>query len=191
MLYKFKCKATGDLIMPGGVEEARLTDISDAYMHETLQMEVLILEKLHQYERASLDRIFEPFFTTKGPDKGTGDHPSPDYINVAASTTSGTYASGRVSVSAPTAKLETFFLQVVREAQAAVSSAGHEHAEAKRRVRLQVESSRALDLLMQFLDLHRLILGPLLRARLAPPPPHPPHQPQQRPDQPDGNRTQS
>ncbi len=33
-----------------------------------------------------------------GPGSGTGDHPSPDYINVAASTTSGTLASGRVSV---------------------------------------------------------------------------------------------
>lgn len=36
-----------------------------------------------------------------GPNPGTGDHPSPDYINVAASTTSGTYASGRFSVSGP------------------------------------------------------------------------------------------
>ena len=33
-----------------------------------------------------------------GPGAGSGDHPSPDYINVAASTTSGTLASGRVSV---------------------------------------------------------------------------------------------
>ncbi|MFN8486132.1 MAG: S8 family serine peptidase [Caldilineaceae bacterium] len=33
-----------------------------------------------------------------GPDLGTGDHPSPDYINVAASTTSGTLAAGRVGV---------------------------------------------------------------------------------------------
>jgi uncharacterized protein (DUF885 family) len=37
-----------------GVQEARLTDISDAYLRETLQMEALILEKLRQYERASL-----------------------------------------------------------------------------------------------------------------------------------------
>ena len=37
-----------------------------------------------------------------GPNLGTGDHPSPDYINVAASTTSGTYASGRVGQSGPT-----------------------------------------------------------------------------------------
>jgi|GEM_PF-399915 len=36
-----------------------------------------------------------------GPDKGTGDHSSPDYISVAASTTSGTYAAGRVKVTAP------------------------------------------------------------------------------------------
>lgn len=33
-----------------------------------------------------------------GPAAGTGDHPSSEYINVAASTTSGTLASGRVSV---------------------------------------------------------------------------------------------
>lgn len=33
-----------------------------------------------------------------GPGLGTGDHPSPHYINVAASTTGGTLASGRVSV---------------------------------------------------------------------------------------------
>ena len=32
-----------------------------------------------------------------GPGLGTGDHPSTDYINVAASTTSGTLATGRVS----------------------------------------------------------------------------------------------
>jgi subtilisin family serine protease len=37
-----------------------------------------------------------------GPGLGTGDHPSPDYINVAASTTSGTLAAGGVSVTAPT-----------------------------------------------------------------------------------------
>ncbi|MBX3053933.1 MAG: S8 family serine peptidase [Caldilineaceae bacterium] len=37
-----------------------------------------------------------------GPNLGTGDHPSPEYINVAASTTSGTYASGRVGQSGPT-----------------------------------------------------------------------------------------
>jgi len=37
-----------------------------------------------------------------GPNLGTGDHPSPDYINVAASTTSGTYASGRVGQHGPT-----------------------------------------------------------------------------------------
>ncbi|MEM7798099.1 MAG: S8 family serine peptidase [Chloroflexota bacterium] len=36
-----------------------------------------------------------------GPGKGTGDHPSPDYINVAASTTSGTIAAGRLNVTAP------------------------------------------------------------------------------------------
>ncbi|MCL5275150.1 MAG: S8 family serine peptidase [Chloroflexi bacterium] len=36
-----------------------------------------------------------------GPDLDTSDHASPDYINVAASTTTGTYASGRLSVSAP------------------------------------------------------------------------------------------
>jgi subtilisin family serine protease len=33
-----------------------------------------------------------------GPGLGTSDHPSPDYINVAASTTGGTLAAGRVSV---------------------------------------------------------------------------------------------
>jgi len=36
-----------------------------------------------------------------GPNLGTGDHPSPEYINVAASSTSGTYATGRVSMTAP------------------------------------------------------------------------------------------
>lgn len=36
-----------------------------------------------------------------GPNLGTADHPSPDYINVAASTTSGTYATGRVYMTAP------------------------------------------------------------------------------------------
>lgn len=36
-----------------------------------------------------------------GPGNGTTDHPSPDYINVAASTTSGTYASGLLNVIAP------------------------------------------------------------------------------------------
>ena len=36
-----------------------------------------------------------------GPGLGTSDHPSPDYINVAASTTSGTYAAGRLSAVAP------------------------------------------------------------------------------------------
>ena len=36
-----------------------------------------------------------------GPGLGTVDHPSSNYINVAASTTSGTLATGRVSVSAP------------------------------------------------------------------------------------------
>ena len=36
-----------------------------------------------------------------GPGIGTGDHPSADYINVAASSTSGTYASGKFNVTAP------------------------------------------------------------------------------------------
>lgn len=36
-----------------------------------------------------------------GPGKGTGDHPSPEYINVAATTTDGTLASGRLNVTAP------------------------------------------------------------------------------------------
>ncbi|MGC9520331.1 MAG: S8 family serine peptidase [Anaerolineae bacterium] len=36
-----------------------------------------------------------------GPGLGTGDHPSPDYINVAASSTGGTYRAGRLSVIAP------------------------------------------------------------------------------------------
>lgn len=36
-----------------------------------------------------------------GPGLGTGDHPSSQYINVAASTTDGTYASGRLNVTAP------------------------------------------------------------------------------------------
>ena len=36
-----------------------------------------------------------------GPNLSTGDHSSSEYINVAASTTSGTFGSGRVSVSAP------------------------------------------------------------------------------------------
>jgi subtilisin family serine protease len=36
-----------------------------------------------------------------GPSLATGDHPSDEYINVAASTTSGTLASGRLSVTAP------------------------------------------------------------------------------------------
>lgn len=37
----------------------------------------------------------------EGPGLGTSDHPSADYINVAASTTSGTLATGRLSISAP------------------------------------------------------------------------------------------
>jgi subtilisin family serine protease len=36
-----------------------------------------------------------------GPGEGTTDHPSPDYISVAATTTSGTLVAGSVSVSAP------------------------------------------------------------------------------------------
>ena len=36
-----------------------------------------------------------------GPGLGTGDHPSDEYINVAASTSGGTYAAGRLSVTAP------------------------------------------------------------------------------------------
>lgn len=36
-----------------------------------------------------------------GPNPGTGDHPSSEYINVAASTTSGTYADGAVFMHAP------------------------------------------------------------------------------------------
>ncbi len=36
-----------------------------------------------------------------GPGKGTGDHPSADYINVAATTTTGTFAAGRLKVTAP------------------------------------------------------------------------------------------
>ncbi len=36
-----------------------------------------------------------------GPGYGTGDHPSSEYINVAASTTDGTYAAGAFSVTAP------------------------------------------------------------------------------------------
>ncbi len=36
-----------------------------------------------------------------GPGLGTGDHPSPDYINVAATTTDGTLATGQLYVSAP------------------------------------------------------------------------------------------
>lgn len=37
----------------------------------------------------------------EGPGIGTGDHPADEYINVAASTTSGTLASGRFNVTAP------------------------------------------------------------------------------------------
>ncbi|MCZ7568111.1 MAG: S8 family serine peptidase [Ardenticatenaceae bacterium] len=36
-----------------------------------------------------------------GPGRGTSDHPSSDYINVAASTTTGTLAAGRLEVTAP------------------------------------------------------------------------------------------
>jgi len=36
-----------------------------------------------------------------GPGLGTGDHPSPEYINVAASTTDGTLASGRLNIILP------------------------------------------------------------------------------------------
>ncbi len=36
-----------------------------------------------------------------GPGNGTTDHPSDEYINVAASTTTGTFASGRLNVTAP------------------------------------------------------------------------------------------
>jgi len=42
-----------------------------------------------------------------GPGEGTMDHPSADYIDVAASTTSGTLASGRVNVTKPTPISET------------------------------------------------------------------------------------
>jgi subtilisin family serine protease len=42
-----------------------------------------------------------------GPGNGTTDHPSGDYINVAATTTSGTYASGRLSADAPKPVPET------------------------------------------------------------------------------------
>lgn len=37
-----------------------------------------------------------------GPDLGTGDHPSPDYINVAASTKSLSYADGKLNIIEPT-----------------------------------------------------------------------------------------
>ena len=37
-----------------------------------------------------------------GPNTGTSDHPSSDYINVAASQSGGTFAAGRLSVTAPT-----------------------------------------------------------------------------------------
>ncbi len=49
-----------------------------------------------------------------GPNYGTGDHPSAEYINVAASTTSGTFASGRFSVSAPTPVSDTAEEHVLR-----------------------------------------------------------------------------
>lgn len=42
-----------------------------------------------------------------GPGNGTTDHPSDDYINVAASTTSGTLASGKLNVIAPTPITDT------------------------------------------------------------------------------------
>lgn len=51
-----------------------------------------------------------------GPGNGTTDHPSNDYINVAASSTSGTYASGRVNVALPLPISST--LQNVSYAQA-------------------------------------------------------------------------
>lgn len=37
-----------------GVQEVKLTDISDAYIRETYQMAALVLDLLHQYDRASL-----------------------------------------------------------------------------------------------------------------------------------------
>ncbi|MCA9981881.1 MAG: S8 family serine peptidase, partial [Anaerolineales bacterium] len=42
-----------------------------------------------------------------GPGLGTGDHPSDEYINVAASTTSGQYAAGRLNIIEPTPISET------------------------------------------------------------------------------------
>lgn len=56
-----------------------------------------------------------------GPGLGTSDHPSPDYINVAASTTSGTYAAGRLQVSAPEPVSDT--LQTIPYAQATFGAA--------------------------------------------------------------------
>ena len=46
-----------------------------------------------------------------GPGGGTTDHPSDDYIIVGATTTSGTLASGRVSVSAPTTPVSPTLLK--------------------------------------------------------------------------------
>ena len=43
-----------------------------------------------------------------GPNLATGDHPSPEYINVAASTTGGTLASGRVSAVSNDPNLQDF-----------------------------------------------------------------------------------
>lgn len=42
-----------------------------------------------------------------GPEWGSGDHPSDDYINVAASTTGGTYASGELNVITPPPNSDT------------------------------------------------------------------------------------
>ncbi len=51
---------------------------------------------------ASMAGVFVSMSTgNAGPNLGTSDHPSTEYINVAASTTSGTYASGRVGQSGP------------------------------------------------------------------------------------------
>ncbi len=51
---------------------------------------------------ASAAGVFVSMSTgNSGPGLGTSDHSSADYINVAASTTSGTLATGRLSISAP------------------------------------------------------------------------------------------
>jgi hypothetical protein len=53
-----------------------------------------------------------------GPGQGTGDHPSPDYINAAASTTDGTFSAGQLQVTAPVPVTPTLLTDIPFQAAA-------------------------------------------------------------------------